>query len=68
MKQAGSQASRFFYCLAVSWACAERVQLRECPFPLRRFGVAMAWHERSHGHPGLRWLRGELAGLMGVEV
>ncbi|MBM2885695.1 LysR family transcriptional regulator [Chromobacterium phragmitis] len=49
-------------------ACRERVQLRECPFPLRRFDVAMAWHERSHGHPGLRWLRGELAGLMGVEV
>jgi DNA-binding transcriptional LysR family regulator len=44
------------------------VQLRECPFPLRRFDVAMVWHERSHGHPGLRWLRGELAGLMGAEV
>ncbi len=28
------------------------------------FAVGMVWHERSHGHPGQRWLRETLAALV----
>jgi hypothetical protein len=28
------------------------------------FAVGMAWHERSHGHPGQRWWHETLAALV----
>jgi len=36
----------------------------ECPFPVEGFAVAMVWHERSHGHSGLRWIREALASML----
>ncbi|MCD4498593.1 LysR family transcriptional regulator [Chromobacterium vaccinii] len=45
---------------------AARVPLdvHPCPFPVRGFDVAMAWHPRNHGHPGQRWIRAMFAALM----
>ncbi|WP_310050972.1 LysR substrate-binding domain-containing protein [Agrilutibacter niabensis] len=36
----------------------------ECPFPVEGFSVAMVWHERSHGHSGLRWIREALVSMI----
>ena len=36
----------------------------ECPFPVEGFAVAMVWHERSHGHSGLRWIRETLVSML----
>ncbi|WP_211222857.1 LysR family transcriptional regulator [Paludibacterium yongneupense] len=35
----------------------------EAPVPVAGFAVAMLWHDRTHGHPGQRWIRETLAGL-----
>lgn len=35
----------------------------EPPLPVAGFDIAMVWHERAHGHPGLQWLRATIAGL-----
>lgn len=29
----------------------------EPPLPVEGFAIGMVWHERSHGHDGLRWVR-----------
>ena len=49
---------------AGSRAAAERMEQFECPFPVEGFAVAMVWHERSHGHSGLRWIREALVSLL----
>ncbi len=33
------------------------------PLPVQGFQIMMAWHERSHGHPGQRWLRERIVNL-----
>ncbi|MGH8026372.1 MAG: LysR family transcriptional regulator [Pseudoxanthomonas sp.] len=35
-----------------------------CPFPVEGFGMAMVWHERSHGHSGQRWVRETVVSLI----
>lgn len=30
------------------------------PFSVRGFSMAMLWHDRTHGHPGHRWLRAQI--------
>ena len=29
----------------------------EPPFPVDGFPIGMVWHDRSHGHDGLKWIR-----------
>ncbi|HET8597560.1 MAG TPA: LysR family transcriptional regulator [Castellaniella sp.] len=36
---------------------SDALKVIECPFPVPGFAVRMLWHERTHGHSGLRWLR-----------
>jgi DNA-binding transcriptional LysR family regulator len=31
------------------------------PIPVQGFQIAMLWHDRTHAHPGHRWLRDQLA-------
>jgi DNA-binding transcriptional LysR family regulator len=35
----------------------DQLKLIESPFPVESFAVGMVWHERSHTHSGLRWIR-----------
>ena len=39
----------------------DRVDVFEPPVPVPGFTIAMAWHDRTHGHPGRVWLRTQLA-------
>lgn len=43
----------------------QNIEQFECPFPVEGFTIAMVWHERSHGHSGLRWLREALVSKVG---
>ncbi len=43
----------------------QNIEQLECPFPVEGFAIAMVWHERSHGHSGLRWLREALVSMVG---
>jgi DNA-binding transcriptional LysR family regulator len=36
---------------------ADKLKVVHPPFPVEGFAVGMVWHERSHRHEGLRWLR-----------
>lgn len=36
---------------------AEELICVEPPFPVDGFPVGIVWHERTHGHDGLRWIR-----------
>lgn len=42
---------------------ADTLQIVEPPFPVEGFAVGMAWHERSHGHSGQRWIRETIVAL-----
>lgn len=42
---------------------AEALRVVECPIPVPGFAVGMLWHERSHAHPGHRWVREVLRAL-----
>jgi DNA-binding transcriptional LysR family regulator len=35
----------------------DQLKLIESPVPVEGFAVGMVWHERSHTHSGLRWIR-----------
>lgn len=39
------------------------LQLIDIPALAEDFAVGMVWHERSHGHPGQRWIRETIAAL-----
>jgi DNA-binding transcriptional LysR family regulator len=41
----------------------DRLELMESPFPVEGFAVGMVWHERSHAHSGLRWIRDAIISL-----
>ncbi|MFC5525803.1 LysR family transcriptional regulator [Rhodanobacter ginsengisoli] len=41
----------------------QNIEQFECPFPVEGFPIAMVWHERSHGHSGLRWIREVLVAM-----
>jgi len=45
---------------------ADTLQSVDPPFPVEGFAVGMVWHERSHAHAGLRWVRETLAALIGL--
>lgn len=36
----------------------------EPPLPVRGFDMLMVWHERSHAHPGQRWLRDQIVAVV----
>lgn len=36
---------------------AKQLMHVEPPFPVEGFPIGMVWHERSHGHDGLKWIR-----------
>jgi DNA-binding transcriptional LysR family regulator len=40
---------------------ADRLDTFEPPLAVPGFGIAMAWHDRTHDHPAHRWLRDRLA-------
>jgi DNA-binding transcriptional LysR family regulator len=40
---------------------SDRLDMFEPPVAVPGFGIAMAWHDRTHGHPAHRWLRDRLA-------
>ncbi len=42
---------------------SEALKIVAPPLPVQGFAMEMAWHERSHGHPGQRWLRDTIAGM-----
>lgn len=42
----------------------DKLKQVECPFPVEGFSMAMVWHERSHGHNGLRWVRETVVSLI----
>ncbi|WP_342362756.1 LysR family transcriptional regulator [Terrarubrum flagellatum] len=42
---------------------ADKLKVIDCPFPVEGFAVGMVWHERSHGHSGLRWIREVIVSL-----
>ena len=48
-------------------ACAELVEVAilELPIDVPSFSIAQYWHDRFHGDPGNRWLRGLFARLYG---
>jgi DNA-binding transcriptional LysR family regulator len=37
------------------------LQVLAPPIPVKGFQIAMLWHDRTHEHPGHRWLREKLA-------
>ncbi|MFT3761548.1 MAG: LysR family transcriptional regulator [Pseudoxanthomonas sp.] len=41
----------------------DRLRRVECPLSVDGFSMGMAWHERSHGHAGHRWIRETVAAL-----
>lgn len=43
---------------------AEALRVVECPITVPGFEVGMLWHERSHAHPGHRWVREMLRTLV----
>ncbi len=40
------------------------LQVLPCPIPTSGFAVGLVWHERSHAHPGQRWLREQFVSLL----
>lgn len=42
---------------------ADALEVVECPFPAEGFALSMAWHERTHAHPGHRWIRERVVAL-----
>ena len=42
-------------------ANADKLDLFEAPVAIPDFTIAMIWHDRTHQHPGHRWLRQRLA-------
>jgi len=42
---------------------SEALKRLEPPLPLAGFDMLMVWHERSHSHPGQRWLRQQIADI-----
>lgn len=47
--------------------CPNALKVVPCPLPVPPFTVAMLWHERSHTHPGQRWLRDFIVRQVGDE-
>jgi DNA-binding transcriptional LysR family regulator len=43
------------------------LRIVEPPFPVAGFAVAMMWHERTHDHPGYRWIRQQVVALVNAE-
>lgn len=39
----------------------EALTVLDSPVPADNFAVGMVWHERTHGHPGQRWIRETIA-------
>jgi DNA-binding transcriptional LysR family regulator len=48
-------------------ACSELVEVSilELPIDVPSFAIAQYWHDRFHGDPGNRWLRGIFVRLYG---
>jgi DNA-binding transcriptional LysR family regulator len=42
-------------------ANADKLDLFDAPLAIPAFTIAMIWHDRTHQHPGHRWLRQRLA-------
>ncbi|MBV9559758.1 MAG: LysR family transcriptional regulator [Bradyrhizobium sp.] len=42
-------------------ANADKLDLFDAPLAIPDFSIAMIWHDRTHQHPGHRWLRQRLA-------
>jgi DNA-binding transcriptional LysR family regulator len=47
---------------------ADKLKVIDCPFPVEGFAVGMVWHERSHGHSGLRWVREVMISLINAKI
>lgn len=46
---------------------ADALRVIETPFPVEGFAVGMVWHERSHGHSALQWVRAMIVSLIEVK-
>ncbi len=52
--------------LAERLADAFTLALREPPVPMAPFEIAMLWHPRTEHDPGMRWVRGLIARVVGA--
>jgi DNA-binding transcriptional LysR family regulator len=60
--------SDFVALLPERLVCEHGDSLRQIEMPSLAddFAVGMVWHERTHGHPGQRWLRDVIAAMVGM--
>ncbi|MEX1828326.1 LysR family transcriptional regulator [Luteibacter sp. CQ10] len=42
----------------------ESLHIVDAPIPVPPFDVGMLWHERTHAHPGQRWMRDRIGDLV----
>lgn len=43
----------------------DRLTVVELPWLGENFNISLIWHERTHGHPGQRWVRDQVSRLIG---
>jgi len=46
---------------------ADVLKVMDPPFPVEGFAVGLVWHERTHGHSALQWVRAAIVSLLDVE-
>jgi DNA-binding transcriptional LysR family regulator len=46
---------------------AHVLKVVEPPFPVEGFSVGLVWHERSHGHSALQWVRAAIVSLLDID-